>query len=68
MSNDVGFLFSDDLIQYTAITWLQEFIALAGRTMLPHLAGILNATLPCLSYSDNTRKKYTMFFKILVEF
>ncbi|XP_041376053.1 protein VAC14 homolog [Gigantopelta aegis] len=48
---------ADDLIQYTAITWLREFIALAGRTMLPHLSGILNATLPCLSYSDNTRKK-----------
>ncbi|XP_059156655.1 protein VAC14 homolog [Physella acuta] len=48
---------SDDLIQFTALTWLREFIALSGRAMLPHVAGILSAVLPCLSYSDDTRKK-----------
>ncbi|RUS77339.1 hypothetical protein EGW08_014893 [Elysia chlorotica] len=48
---------SDDLIQYTAILWLREFIHLAGRSMLPHVAGILSAVLPCLSYSDEGRKK-----------
>ncbi|GFN91814.1 protein vac14 homolog [Plakobranchus ocellatus] len=46
----------DDLIQFTAISWLREFILLAGRSMLPHVAGILNAVLPCLSYSDEGRK------------
>ncbi|GFN83394.1 protein vac14 homolog [Plakobranchus ocellatus] len=49
---------SDDLIQFTdAISWLREFILLAGRSMLPHIAGILNAVLPCLSYSDEGRKR-----------
>lgn len=48
----------DDLIQYTAITWLKEFVILSGRTMLPHMAGILNAILPCLSYTDEARKKW----------
>ncbi|GFN77931.1 vac14-like protein [Plakobranchus ocellatus] len=48
---------SDDLIQFTAISWLREFILLAGRSMLPHVAGILNAVLPCLSYSDEGRKR-----------
>ncbi|GFO49138.1 protein vac14 homolog [Plakobranchus ocellatus] len=47
----------DDLIQFTAISWLREFILLAGRSMLPHVAGILNAVLPCLSYSDEGRKR-----------
>ncbi|XP_046552711.1 protein VAC14 homolog isoform X1 [Haliotis rubra] len=48
---------TDDLIQSTAITWLREFIVLSGRTMLPHMAGILNAILPCLAYNDDTRRK-----------
>ncbi|CAL1543961.1 unnamed protein product [Lymnaea stagnalis] len=48
---------SDDLIQFTAITWLREFIALSGRAMLPHMAGILSAVLPCLAYNDDSRKK-----------
>ncbi|GFS06659.1 protein VAC14 homolog [Elysia marginata] len=48
---------ADDLIQFTAISWLREFINLAGRSMLPHVAGILSAVLPCLSYSDESRKK-----------
>ncbi|GFO32311.1 protein vac14 homolog [Plakobranchus ocellatus] len=46
----------DDLIQFTAISWLREFILLAGRSMLPHVIRILNSVLPCLSYSDEGRK------------
>ncbi|XP_072374679.1 protein VAC14 homolog isoform X3 [Scyliorhinus torazame] len=46
---------SDDLIQLTAMTWMREFIQLAGRVMLPYSSGILTAVLPCLSYDD--RKK-----------
>ncbi|XP_060694246.1 protein VAC14 homolog [Hemiscyllium ocellatum] len=46
---------SDDLIQLTAMTWMREFIQLAGRAMLPYSSGILTAVLPCLSYDD--RKK-----------
>ncbi|XP_030059458.1 protein VAC14 homolog [Microcaecilia unicolor] len=46
---------SDDLIQLTAMSWMREFIQLAGRVMLPYSSGILTAVLPCLSYDD--RKK-----------
>ncbi|CAI9616589.1 unnamed protein product [Staurois parvus] len=46
---------SDDLIQLTAMSWMREFLQLAGRVMLPYSSGILTAVLPCLSYDD--RKK-----------
>lgn len=48
---------TNDLIQLTAMTWMKEFIQLAGRVMLPYSSGILTAVLPCLSYDD--RKKNT---------
>lgn len=48
---------TNDLIQLTAMTWMREFIQLAGRAMLPYSSGILTAVLPCLSYDD--RKKST---------
>ncbi|XP_033754423.1 protein VAC14 homolog [Pecten maximus] len=37
------------LIQYTAICWLQEFVAQAERTMLQYTSGIIHAVLPCLA-------------------
>ena len=46
----------DEVIRYTAITWLKEFVQLSGRTMLPFTSGILTAVLPCLSYDDLTFK------------
>ncbi|KAL7862863.1 hypothetical protein SRHO_G00118470 [Serrasalmus rhombeus] len=48
---------TNDLIQLTAMTWMREFIQLAGRVVLPYSPGILTAVLPCLSYDD--RKKIT---------
>ncbi|XP_076000110.1 protein VAC14 homolog [Genypterus blacodes] len=48
---------TNDLIQLTAMTWMKEFIQLAGRVVLPYSSGILTAVLPCLSYDD--RKKNT---------
>lgn len=48
---------TNDLIQLTAMTWMREFIQLAGRVVLPYSSGILTAVLPCLSYDD--RKKNT---------
>ncbi|XP_023678505.1 protein VAC14 homolog [Paramormyrops kingsleyae] len=48
---------TNDLIQLTAMTWMREFIQLAGRLVLPYSSGILTAVLPCLSYDD--RKKST---------
>uniref|UniRef100_A0A8C4S1M6 Protein VAC14 homolog n=1 Tax=Erpetoichthys calabaricus TaxID=27687 RepID=A0A8C4S1M6_ERPCA len=46
---------TNDLIQLTAMSWMREFIQLAGRVMLPYSSGILTAVLPCLSY-DNHKK------------
>ncbi|KAH7973010.1 hypothetical protein HPB52_020310 [Rhipicephalus sanguineus] len=46
---------SEELVQYTAISWMREFVALSGRTLLPHAAGILEAILPTLSYDDPRR-------------
>ncbi|KAK1163577.1 hypothetical protein AOXY_G17101 [Acipenser oxyrinchus oxyrinchus] len=48
---------TNDLIQLTAMSWMREFIQLAGRVVLPYSSGILTAVLPCLSYDD--RKKST---------
>ncbi|XP_034047007.1 protein VAC14 homolog [Thalassophryne amazonica] len=48
---------TNDQIQLTAMTWMREFIQLAGRVVLPYSSGILTAVLPCLSYDD--RKKNT---------
>eukprot|EP00106_Octopus_bimaculoides_P002664 XP_014770106.1 PREDICTED: protein VAC14 homolog [Octopus bimaculoides] len=48
---------SEDLIQHIALTWLHEFVMLSGRTMLPFASGIINATLPCLAYSDTSQRQ-----------
>lgn len=48
---------SDELIQFIALNWLFEFVKLSGRTMLPFASGIINATLPCLAYNDDSQKQ-----------
>ena len=48
--------FPDDVIQYTAVAWLKEFVSLSGRAMLPFASGIITSVLPCLSYDDENRK------------
>ena len=57
---------ANDLMQYTAIRWLREFVTLSGRTMLPHMAGMLSAILPCLAYSDEARSKSVLLFVVVV--
>ncbi|XP_072942818.1 protein VAC14 homolog isoform X2 [Epargyreus clarus] len=47
----------EELLQLTAITWIKEFLELAGAAMLPYASGILCAALPCLAYNDDGRKK-----------
>ncbi|KAL3860333.1 hypothetical protein ACJMK2_010472 [Sinanodonta woodiana] len=42
----------DDLISYTAITWLNEFVLRANRAMLPFVSGVLTAILPNLTTND----------------
>jgi len=43
-------------LQMTAITWIREFVTLAGPAMLPFTSGILTAVLPCLAYEDEERR------------
>lgn len=44
------------LIQYTAICWLQEFVAQAERTMLQYTSGIIDAVLPCLATEGHIKQ------------
>lgn len=44
------------MLQFTAITWIKEFVQLSGREMLPYASGILIAILPCLAYDTDSRK------------
>lgn len=37
-----------EVVQLTALVWLEQFVLLSGRTMLPHTSGILMAVLPTL--------------------
>lgn len=48
---------SNDLIQYTAIRWISEFVHLSGSRMLPFTSGILTAILPCLAYEIESKKR-----------
>lgn len=56
---------SDELIQLIALNWLYEFVRLSGRTMLPFASGIINATLPCLAYNDDSQKQVKEAAKML---
>ncbi|KAL3288363.1 hypothetical protein HHI36_002811 [Cryptolaemus montrouzieri] len=47
---------NDDLVQFTAITWIKEFVQLSGPQMLPYMSGIFTAVLPCLSYDSDARR------------
>ncbi|RZF41457.1 hypothetical protein LSTR_LSTR000171 [Laodelphax striatellus] len=47
---------SDELLQYTAIVWIKEFVQLSKQEMLPYTSGILMAIFPCLSYENDSRK------------
>lgn len=40
--------------QMISLTWIHEFVRLSGRVMLPHLASILTAIVPCLALDDPT--------------
>jgi len=44
------------LLQMMAITWIREFVCLAGEAMLPFTSGILTAVLPSLAFEDEERK------------
>lgn len=44
---------SDSLVQFTAVTWLKEFVNLK-RSLLPYSAGLLTALLPCLGHGHHS--------------
>lgn len=46
----------NELIQFTAIDWIREFVQLSGANMLEHASGIFTAILPCLAYEGEPRK------------
>ncbi|XP_065168926.1 protein VAC14 homolog isoform X2 [Atheta coriaria] len=46
----------DYSVQFTAITWIKEFVQLSGPLMLPYMSGIFKAVLPCLSYDSDARR------------
>ena len=48
---------NDDSIQLTAMMWLKELTSLLEERALFFMPGILNVTLPCLSYNDENLKK-----------
>lgn len=52
---------NNELIQFTAISWLREFLGLAGNQMQPHFAGIFGAILPCLAYESESKKSEFKF-------
>ncbi|KFM68961.1 Protein VAC14-like protein, partial [Stegodyphus mimosarum] len=47
---------TEDLVQFTALTWLKEFVRLAGCTLLPYSSGILTAVLPNLAQDTENRR------------
>lgn len=47
---------TEELVQFTAIMWVKEFVSLAGRILLPYASGILAALLPNLAHNDDDRR------------
>lgn len=48
---------ANELIQFTAIAWIREFVQLSGADMLAFASGIFTAVLPCLAYTNESRKR-----------
>lgn len=47
---------NNELIQFTAITWIREFVQLSGPCMLSYASGIFTAILPCLAYENESKR------------
>ncbi|KAL1449005.1 hypothetical protein WDU94_000249 [Cyamophila willieti] len=47
---------NEELLQFTAITWIKEFVQVSGPDMLTSISGILMSILPCLSYENDQYK------------
>ncbi|XP_065072860.1 protein VAC14 homolog [Ochlerotatus camptorhynchus] len=47
---------SNALIQFTAISWIKEFVQLAGGNIIGFSSGIFTAILPCLAFESESKK------------
>ncbi|XP_058836693.1 protein VAC14 homolog isoform X2 [Topomyia yanbarensis] len=47
---------SNALIQFTAISWINEFVQLAGGDIIEFFSGIFTAILPCLAFESESKK------------
>lgn len=43
--------------QYTALTWVKEFVQLAGVGMLPFTSSILLSVLPCFAFEAENQQR-----------
>uniref|UniRef100_A0A914W468 Protein VAC14 homolog n=1 Tax=Plectus sambesii TaxID=2011161 RepID=A0A914W468_9BILA len=48
---------TDDLVRFTALVWLQEFLTIGGVKMLPFASGYMTALLPCLNYPADEHRR-----------
>lgn len=48
---------TNELIKYTAIIWIRDFVQLSGPKMLSFASGIFTAILPCLAYEGDAKKR-----------
>jgi vacuole morphology and inheritance protein 14 len=56
---------TNELIQLIAVSWIREFLNLAGTDMLLFSSGIFSAILPCLAYeSDSKKSKFIEVYMI----
>ena len=44
---------TEELIQFTALTWMKTFLGLAQRSMMGFTANFLVSILPCVAYDSN---------------
>ena len=54
---------SEDLIQFTALTWMKTFLGLAQRSMMGFTANFLISILPCVAYDSNKTRILMTFYE-----
>ena len=56
---------TEEYVKGIAIEWMQCFIELSKRRMIPYISGILNSTLPCLSSETSRLKGFSSYLLAL---
>lgn len=59
-----------EVVQLTALVWIEQFVILSGRTILPHTSGILMAVLPTLDnrYALHNGKDISLLYFVTINF